>query len=266
MATVAGRRLGLTPPRRWIEDLLVVGRRVPLVTIERRMDLGDLVAARAALHTRPAWALLLAKGWATVAARRPELRRAYVPFPWPHLYEAGESIATLSIEREYWGEPVVFFGKLRTPDRQPLSALMRHLRDWQTQPVEQVRGFRRLIRMAGLPRPVRRAAWGYAYHLSGRRRARVFGTFGVSLTGASGATCRTLLSPLATSLNTGVMDADGRLDVRLHFDHRVLDGMPAARALAELEDVLNGQVRAEVRQMAGVGRIGVRGVDVIVRQ
>jgi hypothetical protein len=249
MGADAGRRVALPPPRVWIEDLLAVSRGVPVVTIERRMDLRRLAAARAAAADRPPWVLLFAKAYAIVAARRPELRRAYVRFPWPHLYEAAESVATVAVEREYAGEPAVFFAKFRGPDRQPLARLTQRLAAWRAAPAERVKECRRLIRMAGLPRPVRRAAWWWGVHSAGRRRAKNVGTFGVSVTAAAGASCRNLLSPLATNLNYGVLGPDGAADVRLHFDHRVLDGMPAARALADLEAVLAGEVLAEVRRL-----------------
>jgi hypothetical protein len=36
------------------------------------------------------------------------------------------------------------------------------------------------------------------------------------------------------------------VDVRIVYDHRVLDGATVARALARLEDVLNGEIAAEL--------------------
>ena len=57
------------------------------------------------------------------------------------------------------------------------------------------------------------------------------------------------LSALGAGLY-GVLTADHTLPVRVHFDHRVMDGAPVARALAELEDVLNTAIVSELRQMA----------------
>ena len=54
---------------------------------------------------------------------------------------------------------------------------------------------------------------------------------------------------MTCTLHYGLFDTDGGLDVRLTFDHRVLDGAPAARALADLEGVLLNEVLAEVRGM-----------------
>jgi hypothetical protein len=252
MARMTGRRVPLSLPRRWIDDLMATSRGVPLVTFERRMALAAVATARRDVDPSPSWVMLFAKAYAIVASRRPELRRAYVPFPVPHLYEADESVASVAVEREYGGEPAVFFGLLRSPDKRPLAELMRRLSEWKRRPLKEVREFCRLLKHTRLPRPLRRLMWWYGMNTSGRRRARHFGTFGISVTAGLGAAAVNLISPLATTLSYGVLDNDGSLDVRLHFDHRVLDGAPAARALAELENVLRTTIVAELRQMATV--------------
>jgi hypothetical protein len=263
MGQQTGRRVPLSLPRRWIDDLMAASRGVPLVTFERRMALAPVVAARASVAPPPSWALLFTKAYAIVAARRPELRRAYVSFPWPHLYEAGESTASVAVERDYHGEPAVFFGLVRRPDTLSLDELSWKLNEWKLRPVAEVATFRRLIRYARLPRPVRRLAWWYGMHASGRRRAKNFGTFGVSVTAGLGAAAENLISPLATTLSYGVLSADGSLDVRLHFDHRVLDGAPVARALEELEIVLRTEIVAELHGMAAPHLPRVKAVDIV---
>src|SRR5262245_2307951 len=259
MGSVSGRWKSLSVPRRFICDLLHASRRVPVVTFERKVNVAPVLAARKRLLRPPAWTLLLAKGFAIVAARRPELRRAYLPLPWPHLWEADESLASVTVEREYRGEPAVFFGILKAPDKKPLWLLAEKLEEWRTKPLTEVYRFRRLLTFSRLPLPVRRFLWWYATSWSGRVKSRNFGTFGVSLTGQSGATATNLLGPLTTSLNCGVIQPDGTVDLRLHFDHRVMDGMPAARALAELEEVLRSEITTELEAMAGAAapRIGM---------
>lgn len=252
MAQVTGQRIPLPLPRRWIADVLHAGRRIPTVTVERLVNVSAVAAARRRLPHPPAWVLLFTKAYAAVAARRPELRRAYMPFPWPHLFQADESVASVAVEREYRGEPAVFFGHIRHPDRQSLKQLMAHLHRWRTHPVENIRSFHRLIKCSKYPRPVRRLMWWYAANVSTEWRMRAFGTFGVSVTAGDGATALNLISPLSTSLNYGVFSADHTLPVRVHFDHRVLDGAPVARALGELEEVMNTSLVAELRQLADV--------------
>jgi len=252
MAQVTGQRMPLPLPRRWIADLLHAGRRIPTVTVERTVNVSAVAAARRRLAQPPSWVLLFTKAYAIVAAHRPELRRALLPFPRSHLFQADESVASVAVEREYRGEPAVFFGHIRHPDRQPLRQLMGHLYRWRTSPIEHIRSFQRLIKYSQYPKPLRRLLWWYAANVSKSWRMRVFGTFGVSVTAGDGATALNLISPLSTSLNYGVFAADHTLPVRVHFDHRVMDGAPVARALGELEEVLNADIVKELRQMADV--------------
>lgn len=208
------------------------------------MNLAPLAAARA--PAKIAWTLLFVKAYAIVASRRPELRRAWIPLPWPHLFESKISLASVAIERDFEGEAAVFFGLLREPDRQPLAHLQSELERWRQAPFTEIREFRRLIRYSRLPWPIRRLLWCYGLNISGAVRAKNFGTFGISITAGSGATALNLIAPVATVLNYSPFDGEHSLDVRLHFDHRVLDGQAAARALAELEMVLNGEITREL--------------------
>jgi hypothetical protein len=247
MAKVNGRRLPLPLPRRWIDDLMRVSRGRPIITFERRMHLEAVAAVRKAVKI--SWPLLFAKAFAVVAQRRPQLRRAYMHYPWPHLYESEESLASVALERDYHGETGVFFATIREPATQPLSRLQDTLNRWKTAPFESVSDFRRLIRLARQPRLVRRAMWWYGMNASGRIRAIHFGTFGISVTAGTGATALNLIAPVTTTLNYGPFDAEHCLAVRLHFDHRVYDGMTAARALTEMEEILTTEIATELHSM-----------------
>src|SRR5262245_25322551 len=82
-----GRNLGLSVPRRLVCDLLHFASKVPTVPVQRMVDLGELPAVRARLAARPGWCPIFTKAYAIVASRFPELRRSYLPFPYPRLYE-----------------------------------------------------------------------------------------------------------------------------------------------------------------------------------
>jgi hypothetical protein len=249
MAEPSGRNLPLSLPRRVICDLMDFSRPVPFIAIERRMRLAAVAEARQAAQPRPGWCAILMKAFAAVAARRAELRRAYFPYPWPHLYEHPQNIATVAVERPLGEEQTVFFGQVRTPERQPLEEIESHLHRYKEQPLESIGCYRRTLRVAALPRVLRRLMWWHAYHSSGRRRAKYLGTFGVSLVGGLGGSLLFLRSPLTATITGGVLDADGSMEVRLNFDHRVLDGGDAARALVETEHVLRGEILAELRYL-----------------
>ena len=247
-----GRNLALSLPRRLVCDLLHFARQVPTVPVQRRMNLGPVMAARQALHPRPGWCTIFTKAYAVVAAARPELRRAYLGFPRPHLYEHPVNVASVAVEREFQGESAVFFAPLRSPEQQCLLGLEGHLQRFKSEPLESIPVFRRAMTVSRLPRPIRRLAWWLALNAQGRKRAHYMGTFGVSVYAGLGAASLHPLSPLTTTLNYGVIDPGGAVDVRLIYDHRVLDGASVARALEHLEGVLR---RDMVHELRGLRRV-----------
>jgi hypothetical protein len=101
-----------------------------------------------------------------------------------------------------------------------------------------------------LPLPLRRLIWWLGLYGDGALRGYFFGTFGISAVASQGAAALHVLSPLTTTINYGVLESDGSLEVRLVYDHRVLDGAPIARALVALEATLHGPIRAELLEIA----------------
>lgn len=251
MSRPRGRWLPLSLPRRLVADALRACRHVPTVTAERRMDLGELADARRAWPTRPAWSAIHAKAFALVAAAVPALRRSFVRWPWPHLYEHPAPVAAVVVERDYHGEEAVFFAHLRRPHERPLADLDAWLRRCRSAPLAEVVSFRRALRLARLPWPLRPAAMWLGLHASGRLRERAFGTFSLSSPAAQGAGLLHLITALTATLHYGLFDPAGRLDMRLTFDHRVLDGATAARALAAMEAALRGPLLQELRRPGG---------------
>jgi hypothetical protein len=196
------------------------------------------------------WTAIFTKAYALMAREFPEFRRAYVKIPWPHLYEYPRSNATVIIERDFRGEPGLFSISIKEPANQSLRDIGRQLEHASTAPVEDIKDFSRAMRFSRLPRPLRRAFWWICLNI-GRQRGNYFGTFGVSVYSALNAESLHPLSPLTTLLNYGVMSNDGMLDVRIIYDHRVMNGATVARALGRLEEILNTVILDEVRALAG---------------
>jgi hypothetical protein len=244
------RTLSLSIPRRLVWDLLHFARKVPSVPVQRLMRLADLADARSHAARRISWCTLFVKAYAQVACQMPELRRAFLPFPYARLYEHPCSIASVAVERLFSGEPAVFFARLCSPEYESLVALEDRLRRYKGDPIEMVGLYRRALRIGRLPTPVRRVLWWLALNLSGEKRARSMGTFGVSVYSGLGAESLHPLSPLTTTLSYGVIQADGTVAVRLVYDHRALDGATVARALALLEDTLLSTILDELREGA----------------
>lgn len=241
-----GKNIPLSLPRRLICDVLHFARRIPSVPVQRLMNLSPLREARSQAARRVSWSVLFLKGFACVAAQMPQLRRTYLSFPTARLYEHPFSIATVAVERDYQGEEAVFFAHFRRPEAQTLAELDQALRRYRDAPLEQIGLFRRALLVSRLPRPLRRLVWWIGLNQSGSKRAKRFGTFGLSVYSALGAESLHPLAPLATTLNYGIIGEDGTVPVRIVYDHRVMDGATVARALALLEHILNTDIRAEL--------------------
>jgi hypothetical protein len=143
----------------------------------------------------------------------------------------------------------VLFMHLGDPEIRSLAHWGKQLRKYREQPLEQLTSFRRTLLFCRLPRLIRRAAWWFCLNVWGRKRAHFMGTFGLSTYSSLGATSLHPLTPLTYTLNYGVIDANGNVTVRIVYDHRVVDGALIARALHDLERVLNGEILNEVRYM-----------------
>jgi hypothetical protein len=244
-----GRSIPLSRSRRLVCDLLYFSQGIPTIPVQRRMNLQPLIEARKAQTSRPSWTAIFCRAFALVAAEFPELRRAYIKFPWPHLYEYPHSVAGITIERELDGDRAVMVAKLGRPEEQSLAALTQSLRHAAEAPVLEVKDFRRSLRLGRLPLPLRRLAWWLGLNLA-RQRPRYFGTFWISVYSALGAESLHPLTPVTITLNYGVFSPEGNIDVRLIYDHRVTDGAIIARALARLEEMLLGQIVEELRKGA----------------
>ena len=72
---------------------------------------------------------------------------------------------------------------------------------------------------------------------------------------ALGAESLNPLTPLTTLLNYGLISDDGAVSVRIHYDHRVMDGANVARALERFEIILNGPVADEVKRLDQAGAV-----------
>jgi hypothetical protein len=249
MPQPAGFNLPLSLPRRLMCDYLHFARQVPTVPVQRRMRLAEVAAARAAARPRPSWCAVFTKAYGLVAADCPPLRRAYLSFPWPHLYEHPVNVAAVGVERRCGAEDAVFFTHLRQPECLGLAEIDARIRAAREQPLETLPAFRRARLMNRLPWPARRLVWWLGLNAWGRKRAHFLGTYGVTVYASLGASSLHPLSLYTTTLNYGVIEPDGTVDVRLIYDHRVLDGAPVARALADLERTLHRDILPELRSL-----------------
>ena len=242
-----GRYLSLAGPRRFIGDLVHFAHRIPSAPVSRTIQLGALLEARARHPARPSWACLFMKAYARVGAEHPPLRRSLLEFPWPRVYEHPWMNCALAIERTYQGEEGVFVGLFRAPEQQSLTQLQQAVDWYKNETLEKVGFYRMALRFSRVPTPIRRLLWWSTLNVSGYKRCKRFGTFGLSSYGALGAEQVHPISPLTTTMTYGPIDPKtGQVVVKLIYDHRMLDGAYIARRLRDLEETLTGPVLAEL--------------------
>lgn len=227
-------------------DLMHASMRVPFVSLSRPLNLRGLYEARAQAARPPGWAAIFVKAFALVAREQPILRTLYVKWPAPAFYELPRSVGMVAIARVEDGEDCVLPQKVLAPDEMSLAevdALIRHAKE---APIEEVAAFRKILRATRLPLPLRRLFWAVGLNF-GRQRANYFGSFGVTSVAAYGPGQLHAVSPGPFVLSYGVERPDQTLEVVLRWDHRVTDAAPMAKALNRLEQVLNGEIAAELR-------------------
>jgi hypothetical protein len=249
-ASRRGRSLPLSPGRRLIVETLHHARKVPGLPLAYTLNVAELAEARAQLNPAPSWFAVFMKAQGIVSRRCPELRRAYVQWPYPRLYEHPWSVCYFPVEREWRGEAVVFGGKVRAPEDQPLPDLDRALRHFKEVPIREHRMFRLALLIARLPWFLNRFAHWFELSFSGYRRARRFGTFTMSTLGNYGVEQMHPLTYLTTYFTFGPIVADGTVVAKLVYDHRVLDGRTVARCLNTLDEVLHTEILAELRSLS----------------
>jgi hypothetical protein len=245
-----GRYFPVSRFRRLVIDLMHFSAHVPSITIERRMDLAQLVGIREACTPTPSWSAVFIKAFAIVASHTPLLRTAYLMLPWPRYYEHGSNVAVLNIDRQLADERIVLQAQVPSPERLPLPEIDRIIADHQQRPVAELAAYRRATRLARFPWPLRRLIWRAGLDMLGPMRCHFFGTFGITSLGAHGAGMLNLVPLLTSTIHYGMFNAAGVLEMRLSFDHRVFDGATAATALADMEAVLGADLIAECRNLA----------------
>ena len=246
-------------PRRFVVDLMHASMGVPFVSLSRPLDIRQLVAARGGLSQPPGWAAIFVKAFALVAREEPVLRTLYGTLPWPHLYELPRCAGMVAIARVEDGEECILMERVTGADEITLAAIDAQLRRAKEAAIDEIPSFRRIKRITRLPLPLRRLG----YWLAGRTarwHATNFGTYGVTSAAAHGGGELHAIGPGPYVLSYGLASATGTIDVVLRWDHRVTDAAPIARALTRLEQVLNGEISAELRGSRQIEAKPVRAV------
>src|SRR5262245_44927495 len=243
--TMAGHSQRLSLARRAIGDFLHVAKKMPIVGVEKRLAVSAVLAARNAAKPRPGWTGLFTKAYAMVVAARPWLRKSYLAYPWERFYLTDKTSADVVVEAQQDQEDIVFPVRIHDPIATSLADIDRIVTDGRDRPMG-ISRFRESMRIARFPRVIRRFLWSLALDFSGRLRSKYLANFGVTSVSRLGSEALYAIGPWTSLLTFGVVNTDGEVVVRLLFDHRVIDGNEPARALVDLERVLNTEIVAEL--------------------
>ena len=233
-------------PRRLVADLMHASIRVPFVSLARPLNIRSLIEARAQMARPPGWAAIFVKAFALVAKEQPALRTLFVKWPYARFYELPRSVGMVTIARVEDGQDCVLLQRVSAPDEMPLAEVDAVLRHAKEAPVDQVPAFRKMLLATRLPLLIRRLLWWIGLNWA-RQRANYFGSFGVTSVAAFGPGELYALGPGPFVLSYGVAEVDQTIDVILRWDHRITDAALIAKVLTRLEQVLNGEISAELR-------------------
>ena len=248
-----GRRIRIPASRRLSWDLLWFNRVVPQCGHDRRCDLREVAMARAVCPVRISWSAIFVRTFGLVAEEIPELRQTWYRWPWAHLYQHPESVASITVHRSWREEAWLFWGQIRRPEKRSLREIQVALDRFRDGPVKKV--FRRQLQFVRLPTLLRRAVWWWNLNLATSRRATRVGTFFLSTLSGRGVEIQVPPSVHTCCLTFGPLSEDGECRVTLAYDHRVMDGVLVADVLLSLDSMLKTRIVSELRELA-VSSIG----------
>jgi hypothetical protein len=226
-------------------DLMIASRSLSAVGGSGTINVAAAAAARRLRAPRISWHAIWIKAVAMAAAEWPELRTGYLRYPWAHLYLHPHSVASVTVERRWNGAPALFVDPILDPAALSLAEIERRRRSLQESPIEKVGGFRRQLRISRLPWIVRRAVWHIGTQWSGWLRSRYLGTYTVTKSHRRIKALQVFL-PISFVFYWTAPDRNGDVEVRIFFDHRIIDGSSAARIIAAIERAINEGIAAEL--------------------
>ena len=247
-----GKRIALTNGRRLVDDVIHMANKTPLAAVSCEWELKEVAQLRRMAKPKISWNVLVMKAFAAVGERYPMLKQSYVSFPWCHLYEHHQSVAMMTMSREYLGEERLLFARFNEPNNHTLAELQQQYDVYRKTPIEEIKQFRHQVMFAKFPKLVRRFAWWTLFNVWPVKRAFHMGTFGMSISGHRGAYGNMHLGPNTATIGVDPFPKNGISRVLLTFDHRVIDGAPATAIVLLTRHILNTAIRQELAKMAGV--------------
>ena len=199
---------------------------------------------------------ILLKAIAIAQRSHPESRTARLP--WGKLVTFRDIVAGFTVERYIGSQPAVFFGAIENADTKPVTQIAEELREYGSGEMSDVEQLDVQDRFNGMPWLFRRFILWLGKRYPAVRLKYQGATFGLSSLGKFG--MQILVPPCVTTSTFGVgavedraVVRNGQIEIRpmmtlaLNFDHRVIDGAPAARFLQDIQTLMEGGLEDYLR-------------------
>jgi hypothetical protein len=241
---------------RWnvLDMINVVGRGAIPTYLHYDVDMTWAESLRARLHKmghKMTVTALLLKAIGIAQRAHPLSRTVVLPFGRTALFH--KIIAGFTVERFVDESPAVFFGAIDQPDSKPLLEIASELKSYGEDDIESVPHLDIQDRFNGMPWLLRRFILWLGMRYPSVRLHFMGATFGLSSLGKFG--CKTIVPPCVSTSTFGVgaveqkaVAVEGRIEIRpimslvLNFDHRVIDGAPAARFMQDVVRLVQGDL------------------------
>ena len=192
---------------------------------------------------------LLLKAIAIAQRAHPDTRTAMMPFGRTVVFN--NIVAGFTVERFIGSQPALFFGAIEEPDTKSIADISAELRAHGEADLEKVWGLNLQSKFTWMPWYLRRLILWVGLRNPAIRLKCLGATFGLSSLGKFGLTA--MIPPCVTTSTFGVgtveqrpVVRDGKIEIRkmmtltLNFDHRLIDGAPAARFMNDVQKLMEG--------------------------
>lgn len=191
----------------------------------------------------------LLKAIAIAQRAHPDTRTAMLPFGKTVVFN--DIVAGFTVERFIGAQPTLFFGAIEEPDTKSIAEISEELRTHAESDVDKIWHLNMQNKFTKMPWFLRRIILWVGMRYPKLRLQCLGATFGLSSLGKFG--IKAIIPPCVSTSTFGVgaiekrpVVRDGQIEVRkmmtltLNFDHRIIDGAPAARFLNDVQKLLEG--------------------------
>ncbi len=192
---------------------------------------------------------MLIKAISHAQLKHPDSRSAILPLGRTVTME--EVVAGFTAEKYVDNQPIVYFGAIKEPHHKTITEIARELREYAERDVSEIPQLEIEHRFAKMPWIIRRIILWVGLMFPAMRLRFLGATFGITSLGKFA--IKTVIAPCVCTSTFGIGSVENRPVVRggeivirpimsmtLNFDHRLIDGAPAARFLGDIRLLLEG--------------------------